>query len=105
MDTGEAETLLAAANACWSSFVTCLEVPALMKDEWAENRLADFNLWANGVGAMATGRISLDSRLALRPRARNIIMKLLHLLKSLVDNCRKLGTFIFKRIDFVLLLT
>ncbi len=94
MDVGKAKTLLAAAGTCRSSFVACLEVPALMKDEWAENRLADFNLWANGVGALATGRTSLDSRLALRPQDRNIIMKLLHLLKSLVDNCRKLGMFI-----------
>ena len=62
-----------------------------MTDEWAENRLADFNLWASGIGASARGRASLDSRLALKPEAREVIANLLRLLAGVVDECKKLG--------------
>lgn len=62
-----------------------------MKDEWAENRLADFNLWVSGIGASARGRASLDSRLALRPEVREVIVNLLRLLAGVVDECKRLG--------------
>lgn len=62
-----------------------------MIDEWAENRLADFNLWVSGIGALAPGRASLDSRLALKPEALQIITNLLRLLTLTVDECKRLG--------------
>jgi len=62
-----------------------------MKDEWAENRLADFNLWASGIGASARNRASLDARLAVRPDARDVIASLLRLLNSVVEECMILG--------------
>lgn len=80
-----------ATAVCFQSFTDCLAVDALMTDEWAENRLADFNLWVSGIGASARGRASLDSRMALKPEARDVIANLLRLLAGVVDECKKLG--------------
>ena len=80
-----------ATAVCLQSFTDCLAVEALMTDEWAENRLADFNLWVSGIGASARGRASLDSRMALKPEARDVIANLLRLLAGVVDECKKLG--------------
>ena len=76
---------------CRRSFTACLEVETLTKDEWAENRLADFNLWISGTGAEAAKRASLDSRLAHRPEVRDVVANILNLLAGVVDDCRKLG--------------
>ncbi|KAK6603633.1 Vegetative incompatibility protein HET-E-1-like protein 15 [Botrytis cinerea] len=80
-----------ATAACIQSFKACLAAKALTKNEWAENRLADFNLWASGIGASTRSRASLDSRLALRPETRNVIANVLRLLAATVDKCTKLG--------------
>lgn len=80
-----------ATAVCLQSFTDCLAVEALMTDEWAENRLADFNLWVSGIGASARGRASLDSRMALKPEAREVIANLLRLLAGVVDECKKLA--------------
>lgn len=62
---------------------------AVMKDEWAENRLADFNIWVSGIGASARNRASLDSR--LKPEACEAIANLLRLLAGVVDECKRLA--------------
>ncbi|KAH0538097.1 hypothetical protein FGG08_005309 [Glutinoglossum americanum] len=80
-----------ATSACRRRFEECRKIPALMNHEWAENRLADFNLWAASIGASARARASLDSRLALKPTARDVIANLLRLLKALVEECKELG--------------
>jgi len=80
-----------ATAACNQSFKACLAVEPLTKNEWAENRLADFNLWASGIGASTRSRASLDSRLALRPETRDVIANVLRLLAATVDKCKKLG--------------
>ncbi|ATZ50644.1 hypothetical protein BCIN_06g01390 [Botrytis cinerea B05.10] len=80
-----------ATAACTQSFKACLAAKALTKNEWAENRLADFNLWASGIGASTRSRASLDSRLALRPETRNVIANVLRLLAETVDKCKKLA--------------
>lgn len=80
-----------ATAVCLENFNDCLTVEVLMRNEWAENRLADFNLWASGTGASARGRASLDSRLALQAEARDVIANLLRLLAVLIDECKKLG--------------
>ncbi|UNI20028.1 WD repeat-containing protein 88, variant 2 [Purpureocillium takamizusanense] len=80
-----------ATTACLRSFTDCLAVETLMKDEWAENRLADFNLWVSGVGACSSNRASLDARLALKREARDVIANLLHLLAGEVDECKEQG--------------
>ncbi|KAJ5174594.1 uncharacterized protein N7482_000471 [Penicillium canariense] len=77
-----------AAQLCVERFTQCLKVPALMENEWAENRLADMKLWISGTGACARGRAALDSRLASRPEARDVIANLLHLLGTVIDDCR-----------------
>lgn len=41
-----------------------------MNKEWAENRLADFNIWAAGVGASAKQKASPEERLAFEPQVR-----------------------------------
>jgi hypothetical protein len=80
-----------ATAACRESFVKCQKVEGLMKEEWAENRLADFNLWASGIGASARNQASLDARLALSPDARDVIANLLRLLNTVVEECMILG--------------
>ncbi|KAL7966317.1 ankyrin repeat-containing domain protein [Trichoderma sp. SZMC 28014] len=74
-----------ATRACLQSFI---EVEELLKDEWAENRLGDFNLWISGTGALADGRASLDHRLRDTPEERPIIANLLLLLAGIVDKCK-----------------
>ncbi|OGM44697.1 hypothetical protein ABOM_007418 [Aspergillus bombycis] len=49
--------------------------------------MADFNLWAAGAGASATGKASLDYRLRAKPQALRIVTNLLLILKALVEDC------------------
>ncbi|KAJ5995826.1 hypothetical protein N7481_002803 [Penicillium waksmanii] len=58
-----------------------------MQNEWAENRLADFNLWSTGVGAYTMGKASLDHRLRANPEAHTILINLLLMLKILIHRC------------------
>ncbi|CAI7654280.1 unnamed protein product [Penicillium bialowiezense] len=76
-----------AAQQCIKGFIRCLDTPVLMENEWAENRLADMNLWISGTGACARGRASLDSRLASKPEACDVIVNLLHLLDAIIEEC------------------
>ncbi|KAK8004772.1 D-serine dehydratase [Apiospora arundinis] len=89
-----AETLsiYEAATKCRYSFLPCLTIAGLMKLEWAENRLADFDLWANGIGAFAANRASLDERLSRDPDTRSIIIHVLELLQSCVQQCQDLDS-------------
>jgi hypothetical protein len=64
-----------------------------MKNEWAENRAIDFNLWISGIGALARKRASLDERLASQPETILLVVNLLKLLKLLLERCRELGGF------------
>ncbi|RFN45479.1 calcium/calmodulin-dependent protein kinase [Fusarium flagelliforme] len=85
-------TIYSATQACRKSLRECLEVGELMQNEWAENRLADFNLWASGLGASVQGRASLDARLASRPDARDAVANLLQVLNGAVKDCQALGS-------------
>ncbi|GKZ35598.1 hypothetical protein AbraIFM66950_006298 [Aspergillus brasiliensis] len=76
-----------AAQQCVDLFTQCLEVPPLMENEWAENRLADMNLWISGTGACAQERASLDSRLASRPEAHDVVVNSLRLLGTVIEEC------------------
>lgn len=51
---------------------------------WIENRLADFNLWTDGVGALGKDGASLDSRFASRPHNLAPVKTILTLLISSV---------------------
>ncbi|PYH91047.1 hypothetical protein BO71DRAFT_443436 [Aspergillus ellipticus CBS 707.79] len=76
------------AQLCIQGLTQCLALTALMENEWAENRLAGMNLWVSGTGACARGRASLDSRLASKPEARDVIINLLRLLVIVIDECK-----------------
>ena len=71
----------------------CLSIPFLMHNEWAENRLMDFNLWASGVGASAKPPTGLDQRLNSQPDVRAVILGLLSTLTTFIDMCVQLGTY------------
>lgn len=80
-----------ASNACRQSFEDCLTVTSLINNEWAENRLAEFNLWAAGVGASVKERASLDTRLTLQTEVRDVVTNLLVMLKAFIEECKTLG--------------
>jgi hypothetical protein len=69
----------------------CRNHPALMEQQWAETRLADFNLWASGIGALNRNKTSLDHRLATKPDAEVVVLSLLQSLEGAVDDCTKHG--------------
>lgn len=90
----EPSTIFEAATACRLLFRTATTTPRLMQEEWAENRLADFNLWAMGVGATSTMKASLDHRLRANPDARTILLNLLLMLKILIQKCIDGGMYV-----------
>lgn len=80
-------TIFNAAIACRRIFRKALTVPRLTQQEWAENRLAEFNLWAAGAGAYATEKASMDHRLRGNKDAHTILVNLLSMLAILVQKC------------------
>lgn len=88
------------AQKCRDAFDACLALPALMEQEWAENRLADFNLWASGSGVFAKEKASLDSRLTMDYDAKNLVVNLLITLLFCVGKCQKHGNEDFVRFLF-----
>lgn len=83
----EPSTIFEAATACRLLFRTATTTPRLMQQEWAENKLADFNLWAMGAGATSMMKASLDYRLSANPEAHTILLNLLLMLKILIQKC------------------
>ncbi|KAH8704080.1 hypothetical protein BGW36DRAFT_288147, partial [Talaromyces proteolyticus] len=81
----ESSTIFDAATACHHVFRMAKTAPRLMQQEWAENRLADFNVWSAGAGAFAEGKTSLDHRLGSNPEAHTILINLLLMLRILVQ--------------------
>ncbi|KAH8796746.1 hypothetical protein BGZ57DRAFT_19983 [Hyaloscypha finlandica] len=79
-----------ATTACRNSLTECLAIESL-REEWAEDRLADFKLWDASVGASSNKKASLEERLILKPHVRNVVLDLLIVLKSTIDQCRELG--------------
>ncbi|KAL2858223.1 hypothetical protein BJX68DRAFT_163001 [Aspergillus pseudodeflectus] len=84
-------TIFDAATECRYIFRTAITTPRLMHQEWPENRLADFNLWASSAGASATGKASLDYRLRENLDAHTILINLLSMLRILVQKCISQG--------------
>ncbi|KAF2873108.1 hypothetical protein BDV95DRAFT_372161 [Massariosphaeria phaeospora] len=87
-------TISSATSASRRALERCLDVKDLMQDEWAENRLMDFNLWASGVGASAKPLASLDQRLESQPDVRAVVLGLLSTLVTFVDLCVDIGSAI-----------
>ncbi|KAL4780809.1 hypothetical protein BJX76DRAFT_34859 [Aspergillus varians] len=79
-----------ATLACRQVFQDLGAVPIL--EEWAENRLADLNLWANGAGALKVGKASLDARLSSNLDAKIFVVNLLRMLQGFVEKCAELGS-------------
>lgn len=86
-----ATSISEAARNCLQSLQECLHLPLLMHHEWAENRLAEFKLWADGVGAFASDRASLDMRLAMEWETKNLVMSILILLQGCIETCISAG--------------
>ncbi len=79
--------------------------PPLMDYEWAENRLAEFTLWASGIGVFAGERASLDSRLATEWETKNLVLSILTLLLACIEKCQTAGTAIRFLCNCVLIIT
>ncbi|KKP07228.1 hypothetical protein THAR02_00658 [Trichoderma harzianum] len=77
-----------ATMGCISEFESCLSIKLLMTEGWAESRLADLNLWASGVGALASPNASLDRRLRFQPKPRLVLINLLLTLQEFISSCR-----------------
>jgi hypothetical protein len=54
------------AGGCQAAFRACTCIPQLAKDNWIENRFADFNLWVANLRVADSGHASLDYRLRER---------------------------------------
>jgi hypothetical protein len=76
-----------AAVRCRQAFKAATAEPRLMVSEWAENRMADFNLWCAGAGAFSHEKSSLEYRLRASPNILMTIINLLLMLKILVEDC------------------
>jgi hypothetical protein len=87
---GGSDIYIATAS-CRKSFETCLSIPVLMENKWAENRLLDFKLWCSGVGALASPPAGLDYRLRTQLDVRAVVLGLLSSLRTLVDFCVQHG--------------
>jgi len=83
--------VMAAAINCRQSLERCLAITSLRNEDWAENRLADFNLWDSGLGASSVGRSSLKDRLTSKPYLRDAILNLLVVYQGSVELCAELG--------------
>lgn len=79
------------AHQCRALLQACLQVSSLKEDEWAENRLAEFSLWAANSGVFAGDKASLDSRLALQQDIKSIILGLLTVLAESLIQCQYYG--------------
>lgn len=77
------------SQSCRQRLEACVALPALAahKDSFRV-RLADFNLWTSGSGALAKKRLSLDTRLADEPNAHAVILNLLSLMVTLLAKCQ-----------------
>ncbi|KAI0401129.1 hypothetical protein F4802DRAFT_582036 [Xylaria palmicola] len=77
-----------ATMGCISRFEACLSAKPLMRKGWAESRLADMNLWASGVGALARPEVSLDRRLQFHSGPRLVLYDFLLTFQVFIDSCR-----------------
>lgn len=86
-ETYDTETIRSITRVCRQTLQSCAKTPALTEMYWAENRLADFNLWDAGIGASADEPNSLDSRLRHDTSARKVITGTLGTLIAWLQKC------------------
>ena len=81
-----------------------LRVSLLKENEWAEDRLIDFNLWASGVGVFAKPPASLDDRLKLNEDVQSVVLSLLSTFNMFLELCVEHGMiYSCPQIEFCLL--
>ncbi|KAF5655147.1 1-phosphatidylinositol-4,5-bisphosphate phosphodiesterase [Fusarium sp. NRRL 25303] len=87
------------SNKCLEAFQTCLTFCSpdtglsnqqASHDERFEYRLADFNLWIDGIGALAPSKASLDARLSERPIDLSLVKGNLVMLFQSLEDCLNL---------------
>jgi hypothetical protein len=76
---------------CRESLTKSLSDRTLKKNGWSQLRLADFDLWVAGIGALAKERASLDHRLATKPDISAVVVALLGTLSATAADCRECG--------------
>ncbi|KAF5630059.1 1-phosphatidylinositol-4 5-bisphosphate phosphodiesterase [Fusarium sp. NRRL 52700] len=84
---------------CLEAFQICLTLPSTdpglsnqhpSHDERFEYRFADFNLWIDGIGALAPSKASLDARLSERPIDLSLVKGNLVMLFQSLEDCLNL---------------
>ncbi|KAF5720962.1 1-phosphatidylinositol-4 5-bisphosphate phosphodiesterase [Fusarium mundagurra] len=84
------------SNKCLEAFQICstfrsvdpgLSNQNVAHDERFEYRLADFNLWIDGIGALAPSKASLDARLSERPIDLSLVKGNLVMLFQSLEDC------------------
>jgi hypothetical protein len=83
--------IASATISCRRSLERCICFRSLNNDRWAENRLADFNVWDAGLGASSSRRASLEDRLASKTHVRTAVLNLLILYCNAIEVVEKLG--------------
>jgi len=78
-------SVLELTKACISQFERLLAPQSSGRNEALENRLADFSLWADSVGALAKPGASLDSRLTGRVNDLMLVKSVLIMLADSLD--------------------
>jgi hypothetical protein len=84
-------TISKAAILCRHKLTECLGIERLASPNWAENRLADFNLWDAGLGASSVEEPSLEARLADKPDVGKLVLNLLVVYERSIDLCIELA--------------
>lgn len=77
-------TIRDAAIPVRAALLECISSTYLKDDEWVEDLLADFTIWAVGAGACALGKPSLDDRLANNMDIREVVANMLCMLRIVI---------------------
>ncbi|KAF2148359.1 hypothetical protein K461DRAFT_61553 [Myriangium duriaei CBS 260.36] len=85
------EAIFDAASLARAQLEQCCSHPMLNEEHWAQNRIADFNLWSSGVGATAKKHMSLDVRLQDDDAARAVVTGTLYSLAAWARKCADLA--------------
>ncbi|GKT51236.1 uncharacterized protein ColSpa_11417 [Colletotrichum spaethianum] len=79
--------IYAASVSCHGNLRHCVDRYAPFDDDWASQRLIDFNIWSAASGALDDGRYSLDNKLILTKTTVTVVSDLLDLLSIFVNAC------------------
>jgi hypothetical protein len=74
-------------KSCHTVFEHCLARSCLARNDWAQNRHADFNLWDARSGAMSGKTDFLSLRLRSRPRLLALVRNILVILNTSLEDC------------------